>query len=73
MAEIPPPSDAVWHKLVSGEVNHKFALFAANMALARAVRLAATDPTRTPVMIRELHQFCCKYASQVADELHALR
>lgn len=73
MAQVPSPSDPLWDRLVSGTTTHKFPLFAANMALARAVRIAASDPARKPEMIAELHQFCSKFADEVAAELHALR
>jgi hypothetical protein len=72
MGQVPPPTDAVWDRLVSGSTPHKFKLFAANMALARAVRIAGGDPARKPEMITEFQQFCTKYAAQVADELHGL-
>ena len=73
MTQIPPPSDALWNKLVSGQVTHKFALFAANMALAHAVRSVAADPSKKPAAIEELHRFCGKYADLVAEELQSLR
>jgi hypothetical protein len=73
MAQIPPPTDPLWNRLVSGTTTHKFSLFAANMSLARAVRLAAADPARKPAMIAELHQFCSKFADALAPELKALR
>jgi hypothetical protein len=73
MAQIPPPTDAIWDRLVSGAVTHKFSLFAANMALARAVRLAASEPARKPELISELHQFCTKFAAELAPELQGLR
>ena len=73
MAQIPPPSDALWNRLVSGATSHKFALFAANMAVARAVRIAAGDPARRTAMIGELHQFFSRYGDEVAAELGALK
>jgi hypothetical protein len=73
MAQIPPPSDVIWNKLVTGQVSHKFSLFAANMLLAHAVRTVAANPSRTPAVTKELHQFCSKYADLVADELQTLR
>lgn len=73
MAQIPPPTDALWDRLVSGKTTHKFALFTANMALARAVRIAAGDPARKPAMIAELHQFCGKFADALAPDLGGLR
>jgi len=73
MQQIPPPSDALWTKLVSGSITHKFGLFAANMALAHAMRMVAKDPARKPAAVEDFHRFCSKYAEQVADELKALR
>jgi hypothetical protein len=69
MAQIPPPSDALWVRLVSRTVTHRFSLFAANMALARAVRIASGEPVRKPAMIAELHRFFSKFAGQLAQEL----
>ena len=69
MAQIPPPSDPVWDKLVTGQITHKFALFAANMAFSRAVRLVASEPARKPQLIDELYRFCSKYSNELADEL----
>jgi hypothetical protein len=73
MAQVPPPSDALWDRLVSGTVTHRFSLFAANMALARAVRIASGEPARKPTMIAELHQFFSKFAGQLGQELQGLR
>ena len=72
MSQIPPSSSAVWEKLVTGQVNHKFSLFAANMAVARVTRVVATDPKQKPAMIAELRQFFEKYADLTAAELHGL-
>lgn len=72
MAQIPPATDPLWDRLVSGTTTHKFALFAANMALARAVRIATGEPARKPAMIAEFHQFCGKFASEMATELRGL-
>lgn len=73
MAQIPPPTDALWDRLVSGAATRRFSLFAANMALARAIRIAATDPARKPLMIAELHQFFSKFEGQLAAELQEMR
>ena len=72
-SQIPPPTDALWDRLVSGAVAHRFSLFAANMALARAIRIASSEPARKPTMIAELHQFFSKFADQLAQELQGLR
>jgi hypothetical protein len=72
MAQIPPPSDNVWDRLVSGKITHKFGLFAANMAVARAVRIAAADPARKSVMVAEVHQFFSRFADELAAELRSL-
>jgi len=73
MAQIPPPGDPLWDRMVSGATSRKFSLFAANMAVARAVRIAASDTARKPAMIAELHQFFSKYGDEVAAELGALK
>jgi hypothetical protein len=73
MAQVPPPSDAIWDRLVNGTVTHRFSLFAANMAVARAIRIAASEPARKPIMIVELHQFFARFAAQLGQELHELR
>ena len=72
MAQIPPSTDPVWDRLVSGTATHKFTLFAANMAVARAVRVTSLDPARKPAMIVELHQFFGKFPNEVAAELRRL-
>lgn len=72
MAQIPPPSDDIWDRLVSGKTTHKFALFAANMAVARAVRIAASEPARKPALVAEIHQFFSRFADELAPELRAL-
>ena len=72
MPQIPPPTSKVWEKLVTGQVNHKFNLFAANMAVARVARVVAADPNKKPAMITELRQFFEKYADMTAAELQGL-
>jgi hypothetical protein len=72
MPEIPPTTASVWEKLVTGKTTHKFSLFAANMAVARAARVVATDPSQKPAMIAELHQFFEKYATLTAADLQSL-
>ena len=73
MAQIPPLTDVLWDRLVSRAVTHRFSLFAANMALARAIRIASSEPARKPAMITELHQFFSKSANLLAPELQELR
>jgi hypothetical protein len=58
---------------VTGRVSHKFDLFAANMAVARAVRIVAGDPRKQAAMIEELHRFFTKFAETTAGELRLLR
>jgi hypothetical protein len=72
MAQVPPPSDALWDRLVSGTVTHRFSLFAANMAVARAVRIASSEPARKPTMIAELHQFFSRFSAHLGQELQEL-
>jgi hypothetical protein len=73
MAQIPPPTDALWDRLVCGTVAHRFSLFAANMALARAIRIASGEPARKATMIAELHQFFTRFSDQLAPELQQIR
>jgi hypothetical protein len=72
MSQIPPPTASLWEQLVTGKLTHKFNLFAANMAVARAVRVVASDPGQKPAMIAELRQFFEKFASLTAAELQSL-
>lgn len=72
MSQIPSPTAPVWEKLVTGKINHKFDLFAANMAVARVTRIAAADPGQKTAMIAELRQFFEKYEKLTADELQSL-
>ena len=72
MPNVPPPTAKLWDMLVSGRKTHKFGLFAANMAVARAVRIVEADPARKPAAIAELCAFFEKYAAMTADDLQKL-
>jgi hypothetical protein len=63
MLQIPPATAPLWDKLVTGQVTHKFNLFAANLAVARAVRLVAGTPASKPAMVADLRQFFEKFAN----------
>lgn len=69
---IPPQTSRLWDDLVAGRCTHKFELFAANMAVSRAVRVVAGDPSQKPAMIAELRQFFEKYEKAVAADLKKL-
>jgi len=71
-SQIPPPTAPLWERLVTGQLTHKFNLFAANMALSRATRVVAGDPKQKAAMIAELHQFFTKFAGLTAAELRTL-
>lgn len=66
---IPPKSAPVWRKLVTGEVNHKFSFFAANMVIGRCGRNFKLDPSSLAKGIEEIHEYFEKHADQTADEL----
>lgn len=72
MSQIPPATAPLWDKLVTGQLTHKFSLFAANLAVARAVRLVAGNPGTKPALVTELRQFFEKFANLTADELQRL-
>ena len=73
MPHIPEPSALLWDQLVTGRRTHKFTLFAANMAVSRAVRVVAGDASRKSEMIVELHQFFEKFAGLTSGDLQTLK
>ena len=72
MSAVPPLTSRLWDDLVTGRCSHKFELFAANMAVSRAVRIVASDPGQKGLMIAELHQFFVKFERTVANDLQKL-
>jgi hypothetical protein len=69
MSQIPPINHPVWEKLAAGKVKHKFKLFAANMAVDRAMREFSQGGTDKTKICGELHSFFAKYSNHVASEL----
>ncbi len=66
---IPPTASPVWVQLATGQTQRKFSLFAANMAVASALRKAATDPSATNKLALELHEFFTRYEALVAANM----
>ena len=69
---IPDSSHPIWRKLATGAITYKFGLFAANMAIHRAVRDSAQNPEKTAALAEELHQFFARYAGLTADDLQKI-
>lgn len=57
---IPTKSDPVSRLPATGAVNHKFSLFAANMAVSRCVRNAKENPNSVPSPVDDSHDFFSK-------------
>ena len=72
MSGVPPVTARIWEDLISGKRNHHFALFAANMCVARCRRIVAAEPHWKAAMITELHFFFQKFEQLTADDLEQL-
>lgn len=72
MPSIPPATAAIWERLATGQVVHKFGLFAANMAVTQAIRTIKGDPARKAAVIADLHGFFERYATQTAADVQRL-
>ena len=70
---IPSRNDKIWEKLASGAVNHKFELFAANMAINRAVRNTSSSPGKLAECAASLYEFFKKYENMTSHEFKAIR
>jgi hypothetical protein len=73
MSQIPVITHPIWEKLIAGQIKHKFSLFAANMAIDRAVREFSANKADKPKITNELHAFFTKYANLTASDLASLR
>lgn len=69
---IPPLTYRLWDDLVTGRCSHKFEMFAANMAVSRALRIVAGDASQKPAQIAELRQFFVKFERSVANDFSKL-
>jgi hypothetical protein len=69
---IPPRTSPVWERLATGQISHKFSLFAANMAVSMATRTTKADPSRKAQAVDEMYKFFEKYANATAAELNSL-
>jgi hypothetical protein len=72
MSTIPPVEHPIWEMLVTGEVTHKFSLFAANMVLDRIKRTYVFDKTSKARGIQELQKFFEQYERLTASELASI-
>ncbi len=59
----------IWDKLLTQKVQHKFSLFAANVAVEHAIRAYAKGGSDKATIIADLRQFFSKYEALVAADL----
>ncbi len=62
----------VWDKLLTRKLQHKFSLFAANVALDHAIRAYEKNRSEKLQIIAELYRFFSKYETLVAADLAKL-
>ncbi len=63
-----PMKHPVWEKLLTRKVQHKFSLFAANVAVEHAARDYEKNASDKDRLISELHGFFAKYDKLVSAE-----
>jgi molecular chaperone GrpE len=66
---IPAATHPVWERLVTGQIKHRFKLFAANLLIDRARREFASNGGAKTRLASEICTFCNRYASLIADDL----
>lgn len=62
----------LWDKLLTKKVQHKFSLFAANVAVEHAIRAYEKDRSGKPQIIADLQRFFSKYETLVSADLAKL-
>lgn len=66
---IPPENHPVWRKIILGEINYHFNLFAANILVDRSRLEYANDAEAIPRLAQELFNFSNRYADLMAADL----
>lgn len=66
---VPAATHPIWERLVTGQIKHKFKMFAANMLIDRARREYATDRRAKARLANEICTFFNRYAHLIAAEL----
>jgi molecular chaperone GrpE len=66
---IPAATHPIWERLVTGQIEHRFGLFAANLLVDRARREYANNRNAKARLAREICTFCNRNASLVAADL----
>jgi molecular chaperone GrpE len=66
---IPAATHPIWERLVTGQVKHRFNLFAANLLVDRARREYASNRGAKTRLASEICTFCNRYASILAADL----
>ncbi len=69
---IPPASHPVWELLVTGQIRHRFALFAANLLIDRSRREYAGNRAARPALAAELCRFFNEHANSTAHEFESI-
>jgi molecular chaperone GrpE len=69
---VPPVTHPVWERLVTGQIKHRFKMFAANMLIDRARREYANNRSAKPRLASELCNFFHRYVHLTAAELQPL-
>ena len=67
-----PLTHPLWEKLLTGKVQHKFSLFAANVAVEHAAREYAKNKSEKLRLASQLQQFFSKYEKLVAADLQKI-
>jgi molecular chaperone GrpE len=69
VGRIPPDTHPIWRKLITGELNYHFNLFAANILVDRARLEYLQDNRSMPRLAIELFNFSNRYADLMAADL----
>ena len=71
---LPPKTDAIWGKLVKGDISHEFKSFPASMMLSRHKRLISRDNSQQTILklIDEAYEFFTKYENILQDDIEAI-
>ena len=69
---IPAATHPIWERLVTGQIKHRFKMFAANLLVDRARREYAAGGGAKAALASEISTFCNRYASLLAVDLEPL-
>ncbi len=69
---IPAATHPIWERLATGQIKHRFKMFAANLLVDRARREYAADSGAKATLASEICTFCNRYASLIAGDLEPI-